>query len=87
MMLFAAVGTLLGVTLGASFTIFALIPVMTCAIVIAVANLSMLGAVGMAVAELASFLGCLQIGYLGSAALRFWLQRTLRRWTGPIPQN
>jgi hypothetical protein len=86
MILFAAVGTLLGVTL-ASFTIFALIPVMTCAIVIAVASLSMLGSVGMAVAELASFLGCLQVGYLGSAALRFWLQRTLRRSTRPIPQN
>jgi len=87
MLLLAAVGALLGVTLGASFTIFALIPVMTCAMVIAVASLLIPGSVGVAVAELALFLGCLQVGYLGSASFRFWLQRALRRWTGPIPQN
>ena len=70
-MLFAAVGTSWGVTLGHSFTIFALIPVITCAIVIAVAIQSMLGSVDMAAAEFASFVRVLYklVTWFGSPAV------------------
>jgi hypothetical protein len=75
--------TLIGVALGRRFTVVSLFPPMIFALVIAEAAAVGGGAAvgrgvfGTTMIELAAFLICLQIGYLGGAALRFSLERSI----------
>jgi hypothetical protein len=79
-MLFVLSGTLIGAMLGGRFTVFALIPAMTCTLIIAGASaVTGGGAFGVMIIQLALFLTCLQIGYLGGAALRFSLYGSITR--------
>jgi hypothetical protein len=73
MMPFVFAAMLIGVVLARRFTVVALIPAMTFAIIIAGAAAVGGGAFGTTMIELAAFLICLQVGYLGGAAVRFSL--------------
>jgi hypothetical protein len=87
MMSFALVGTLIGVALGRRFTVVALIPAMTFALIIGGAAALGGGTFGATMIELASFLICLQIGYLAGAAVRLSIFGSLKQRpveTGPI---
>ena len=80
MMPFALAGIFIGAILGTRCTVLALIPAMTCALIIAgVSSVTAGGALGLTVIELAWLLACLQIGYLGGAALRFSFYGNNRR--------
>jgi hypothetical protein len=72
--LFALSGMLIGAILGVRFTVFALVPAMTCTLIIAGASAVFSG---LTIVELTLFLTCLQIGYLCSAALRYSLDRQI----------
>jgi len=87
MMPFAVMATLIGVALGRRFTVVALIPAMALAVIIAGAAAVGGGAFGTTMIELAAFLICLQIGYLGGAALRFSLDGSIAwgRSESPVP--
>ena len=87
MMPFAVMATLIGVALGRRFTVVALIPAMTFALIIGGAAAVGGGAFGTTMIELAAFLICLQIGYLGGAAIRFSPDRSITwgRWERPLP--
>jgi hypothetical protein len=74
MMLFVLAGTLFGAILGLRFTALVLVPAMACSLIIAAAGaVTGGGPLGPKIIELALFLTCLQIGYLGAAAVRFSL--------------
>ena len=73
MMTFALAGTLIGAILGMNFSVFALVPGMACALVIAVAT-SVLGG-GVSVASLICLLAGSQVGFVAAAAVRFAAQR------------
>ena len=77
MMIFALAGTLIGAILGMNFSVFALIPAMACALVIALAT-SLLGG-GVSVACVICLLAGAQVGYVAAAGLRFALQRAAMR--------
>ena len=77
MMIFALAGMLIGAILGMNFSVFALIPAMACAIVIALAT-SVPGG-GVSVACVICLLVGSQVGYVAAAALRFALQRAAMR--------
>jgi hypothetical protein len=90
MMPFALVGTLIGVALGRRFTVVALIPAMTFALMIGGVAAVGGGAFGTTMIGLASFLICLQIGYLGGATIRFSTFGSLTQRpaeTGPIERS
>jgi hypothetical protein len=87
MMPFALIATLIGVALGRRFTVVALIPAMTLALVIGGAAAVGGGAFGATTIDLVLFSICLQCGYLAGAAVRLstfgsLTQRPLE--TGPV---
>jgi hypothetical protein len=93
MIILALSGTLVGAMIGGlRFTVFALIPAIACATVIAGASwLARDGTFGSTIIRWAVFLVCLQIGYLGGAALRLSI-RSIRaarrvRMEGPPPED
>jgi hypothetical protein len=76
MILFVLSSALIGTMLGRRFTVLALIPAMICALIIAGANIVMgEETFGATIMRLAMFLICVQLGYLGGAAIEFSLQR------------
>jgi predicted lipid-binding transport protein (Tim44 family) len=90
MVILALSGTLVGAVIGGlRFTVFALIPAIACATVIAGANwLARDGTFGSTIIGWVVFLICLQVGYLGGAALRLSIRsiRAARRApTGGTP--
>ena len=76
MMIFALAGMLIGAILGSNFSVFALIPAMACALIIALATSQHGGSVS--VASLVCLLFASQAGYVAAAAIRFALQRAIR---------
>jgi hypothetical protein len=75
-MLLALSGMLIGALLGMRFTVLALVPIIACAFVIAGAGwLAGTGTFGSTALEFISFVACLQLGYLGSAAFRLAFAR------------
>jgi hypothetical protein len=76
-------GILIGAILGMRFTILALMPAMTCALTIGVANTVMRGGLfGPTIIELAVLLAFVQIGYLCGAAFQFSLVMQALRLAG-----
>jgi hypothetical protein len=86
MLPFVLAGILIGVVLGARFTVLALIPAVGCALVIAGGSVAAPGAqaFGLTIAELALLLGSIQLGYFGGAALRLALPRNTQRSAGIV---
>ena len=72
-MIFALSGVLIGAIFGINFSVFALIPAMACALVMALATSALGG--GVSLACLICLLVSLQVGYIAAAGLRFELQR------------
>jgi len=75
MMNFALASAFVGALLGMNFSVFALIPALGGALIIAAAT-SVFGA-GTTIAELLTCLAGVQVGYVSAAAFRFALQRAI----------
>jgi len=83
MMNFALASAFVGALLGMNFSVFALIPAMSGALIIAGAT-SVFGA-GTTIAELLTCLASVQAGYVGAAALRFALRRAVSARSMGLP--